>query len=224
MDETKPILMLLSFSREGPIAWIAHLDLMRCFERAFRRAGLPLRWSQGFNPRPSLVFALPLGVGLECEADLLEIELCEEIPVETLPGKLNAQLPQGLRINKACLLEAHTKSLMNLVEEAVYRFSAREAGLAWKKLAAKAEAGEEILVERKSKGKIRQVSLFSSILAWEVLSDDEFRLRVKAGSRENLRPDLCLQALKNQSFISPDDADDARIIREKLILSEFCSN
>lgn len=221
MDEKKPVLILLSFSREGAIAWIAHLDLMRSFERAFRRAGLPLRWSQGFNPRPSLVFALPLGVGLECEADLLEIELREEIPVESLPEKLNAQLPPGLRITKACLPEAHSKSLMNLVEEAVYRFSARGAGLAWKKLAEKAEAGEEILVERKSKGKIRQVALFPLILGWEVLSDDEFRLRVKAGSRENLRPDLCLQALKNQSFISSDDADDARIIREKLILSEF---
>ncbi len=221
MDEKKPVLILLSFSREGAVAWIAHLDLMRSFERAFRRAGLPLRWSQGFNPRPSLVFALPLGVGLECEADLLEIELCEKIPVESLPEKLNAQLPPGLRITKACLPEPHTKSLMNLVEEAVYRFSARGAGLAWKKLAEKAEAGEEILVERKSKGKIRQLALFPLILGWEVLSDDEFRLRVKAGSRENLRPDLCLQALKNQSFISSDDADDARIIREKLILSEF---
>ena len=72
------------FEKTGNAVWISHLDLMRLFQRAFKRAGLPLTHTKGFNPRPSVSIALPLSVGVESACELLDFELdgeqfsCEE--------------------------------------------------------------------------------------------------------------------------------------------------
>ena len=65
----------LLFEKVGRSVWISHLDLMRLFQRAFKRAGLKLKHTQGFNPRPSVSIALPLSVGVESECELLDFDL-----------------------------------------------------------------------------------------------------------------------------------------------------
>ena len=68
------------FEKKGNAVWISHLDLMRVFQRAFKRAGLPLTHTKGFNPRPSVSIALPMSVGIEIGCELLDFEL-EGVPV-----------------------------------------------------------------------------------------------------------------------------------------------
>ena len=63
------------FQKSGNAVYISHLDLMRLFQRAFKRAGLPLTHTQGFNPRPSVSIALPLSLGVESQCELLDFEL-----------------------------------------------------------------------------------------------------------------------------------------------------
>lgn len=63
------------FQKTGNAVYISHLDLMRLFQRAFKRAGLPLTHTQGFNPRPSVSIALPLSLGVESQCELLDFEL-----------------------------------------------------------------------------------------------------------------------------------------------------
>ena len=63
------------FEKVGNARYISHLDLMRVFQRAFKRAGLPLTHTQGFNPRPSVSIALPLSLGVESRCELLDFEL-----------------------------------------------------------------------------------------------------------------------------------------------------
>ena len=85
------------FEKTGSAVWISHLDLMRLFQRAFQRAGLPLKHTQGYNPRPSVSIALPLSVGVESLCELLDFELdgvnvsCEEIT-----ARLNRTLVDGV--------------------------------------------------------------------------------------------------------------------------------
>lgn len=89
----------LLFEKTGNAVWISHLDLMRVFQRAFKRAGLPLKHTQGFNPRPSVSIALPLSVGVASVCELLDFDLdgvtvdCDEIK-----GKLNRSLVAGVRV------------------------------------------------------------------------------------------------------------------------------
>ena len=91
----------LLFEKTGSAVWISHLDLMRLFQRAFKRADLPLKHTQGFNPRPSVSIALPLSVGVDSVCELLDFDLdgmsvsCEEIT-----DRLNKALVSGIVVHK----------------------------------------------------------------------------------------------------------------------------
>ena len=87
----------LLFEKTGRSVWISHLDLMRLFQRAFKRAGLKLKHTQGFNPRPSVSIALPLSVGVESECELLDFDLeGEPLPNEQIQTLLNSVLVDGV--------------------------------------------------------------------------------------------------------------------------------
>ncbi len=86
------------FSREKPLRFLSHLDMMRLWERALRRAGLPLRYSQGYHPHPRLSLALPLAVGMTAEAEWMEVEFLSPVPTETVRERLSPQLPAGLSL------------------------------------------------------------------------------------------------------------------------------
>ena len=89
----------LLFQKTGNAVWISHLDLMRLFQRAFKRAGLHLKHTQGFNPRPSVSIALPLSVGVESECELLEFELDgQELACDEIKARLNPALTAGITV------------------------------------------------------------------------------------------------------------------------------
>lgn len=91
----------LLFEKTGSAVWMSHLDLMRLFQRAFKRANLPLKHTQGFNPRPSVSIALPLSVGVDSVCELLDFDLdgvnvsCQEIT-----ERLNKSLVSGIVVHK----------------------------------------------------------------------------------------------------------------------------
>lgn len=89
----------LLFEKCGNAVWISHLDLMRLFQRAFKRAGLPLTHTQGYNPRPSVSIALPLSVGAESCCELLDFDLdSTEYSNQQILIRLNNQLIDGVRV------------------------------------------------------------------------------------------------------------------------------
>lgn len=89
----------LLFQKTGNAVWISHLDLMRLFQRAFKRAGLPLTHTQGFNPRPSVSIALPLSVGVESLCELLDFDLDgEAVSCDEIFERLNHTLVSGVRV------------------------------------------------------------------------------------------------------------------------------
>ena len=94
-------MLRLLFEKTGNAVWVSHLDLMRIFQRAFKRAGLPLTHTQGFNPRPSVSIALPLSVGVESLCELLDFDLDGDAPdCEDICTRLNAALVEGVRVLK----------------------------------------------------------------------------------------------------------------------------
>ena len=87
------------FEKKGNAIWISHLDLMRVFQRSFKRAGLPLTHSGGFNPRASVSIALPLSVGVESDCELLDFELDGyEASCEEIRDRLNETLVSGVKV------------------------------------------------------------------------------------------------------------------------------
>ena len=89
----------LLFEKTGNAVWISHLDLMRLFQRSFKRAGLPLKHSQGYSPRPYVSVVLPLSVGVESRCELLEFDLDgESVPSGEIMDRLNRALTDGVRV------------------------------------------------------------------------------------------------------------------------------
>lgn len=87
------------FEKTGSAVYISHLDLMRLFQRAFKRAGLPLTHTQGFNPRPSVSIALPLSLGVESGCELLDFDLeTDGFSFDEIRDRLNAALVAGVRV------------------------------------------------------------------------------------------------------------------------------
>lgn len=87
------------FIKEGNAVWISHLDTMRLFQRAFKRSGLLLKHTQGFNPRPSVSIAMPLSVGVESECELLDFELDgQNFSCEEVMQRLNSALIPGVSV------------------------------------------------------------------------------------------------------------------------------
>ena len=88
----------LLFEKTENSVWISHLDTMRVFQRAFRRAGFMLKHSQGFTPRAIVSIALPLSVGVQSRCELLDYELEQEAPISA--EQLNKALPEGIRVRE----------------------------------------------------------------------------------------------------------------------------
>lgn len=107
------------FSKTGRARYISHLDLNRTMTRAVRRAGLPIWYTEGFNKHPYLTFAAPLSLGFEGERETMDLRLAGEMSLEELAQRLDAAMPEGLRILSAALAVKKAGE----VAQAVYRLT-----------------------------------------------------------------------------------------------------
>ena len=106
----------LLFHKMGNAIYISHLDLMRVFQRAFKRAGLNLKHTQGFSPRAMVSIALPLSLGSGSACEILDFELVgqEELSCEQIKAKLNRALPEGVRVRECYESDRKIKHLTHL--------------------------------------------------------------------------------------------------------------
>lgn len=113
------------FFKTGDAVWMSHLDLMRLFQRAFKRAGLPLTHTQGYNPRPSVSIALPLSVGVESVCELLDFDLeGDPVSCEEITARLNSALVPGVQVLKTYPNGAKIKDLALLSCEITMEYDA----------------------------------------------------------------------------------------------------
>jgi radical SAM-linked protein len=204
------------FEKTGNAVWISHLDLMRLFQRAFKRAGLPLTHTQGYNPRASVSIALPLSVGVESRCELLEYELeGEEKPShKEIVARLNAALVDGVRvihsydncgkIKNLAFLDAtvdleYDKGIPAGAEDAIRELFARK----------------EILVEKKGKNGITDQDIAPMIKKLEVAALDCNVLQLSARvccQNPSLNPaQLAAAVAKYLPEFAPDFSKSARV-------------
>lgn len=107
------------FVRGDEVKYISHLDMMKVFERAARRAEIPVTYSQGFNPHPQMVFGLPLSVGVTSEAEYADFELDELMEPEEFIKRMNGSLPEGFSVIRAEVRQAKN-NIMAAIAGAAY--------------------------------------------------------------------------------------------------------
>lgn len=185
--------------------YVSHLDFVRMFGRAMRRAHLPIAFSEGFNPHPLLGFALPLSVGYTSECEIIEITLTESMEPEKIKEKLNAVLPEGVRILKAF----EGKSRMKALTYALYIVKPEKMP----KSIAGFMGNESILIEKKTKSGIKETDIRPDIEEIE-LCKDTIRMTLKAGSRANLKPETVISAMNK--YIDGYNSGDCEYHRKKI--------
>ncbi|RQD70618.1 MAG: DUF2344 domain-containing protein [Tindallia sp. MSAO_Bac2] len=110
-----PMIMRAKYTKVGMMKYLSHLDLVRLFERAFRRAEIPLAFTQGFNPHPMVSFASPLSIGVSSEAEYFDLVLSTPLDAKEFTQRMNDTLPEGIHINAARLYS--TNKLTSLMKE-----------------------------------------------------------------------------------------------------------
>lgn len=170
----------LLFEKTGNAVWISHLDLMRLFQRAFKRAGFLLKHTQGFSPRPSVSIALPLSVGVESHCELLDFELeGEQIACDAMMQRLNDALVDGVKVLAVYDNGRKIKdlSLLNCVVTLEYDGGVpHNATESIRKLF----ASEALLVEKKGKNGVSQQDIIPMIQEISVRQADENTLQIDA--------------------------------------------
>lgn len=110
----------MKYSKTGRVRFLSHLDLMTLFQRAAARAGIPIAFSRGFNPHPKISFGPALSVGMESEAEYLDMETDPFVDLPRITGNLNSTLPEGIRIIESRMIPRKTSSLSGSISRYVY--------------------------------------------------------------------------------------------------------
>ncbi len=200
----------IAFRQEGPARFVSHLDIVRAFERAARRAGLPPAYTQGFNPRPKMAFAAPLPVGMSGAQELVDIVFARDVSPQEVKEGLSAQMPAGLVILKSRRVADESEALMSRLDRAVYTARGRlDESLTADELDARVRTllnQGEIFVERKTGKGIKRRDIRPGIrrLTGRVRNEEiEFLMELQSGSRGNVRPDEVLTALASVMALDP---------------------
>ena len=176
--------------------FIGHLDIMRYFQKAIRRAEIPIAFTSGYSPHMIMSFANPLGVGLTSDGEYFDIELTESIASKEAVRRLNEQMVDGMEIVSFVQIPDDKKSKgMSIVAGADYLSSVKNGNLP-KDLAEKLEAfyaQNEICVVKKTKKSEKEVDIRPMIYKLECRNGGIY-MRVAAGSVQNLKPELVTEA------------------------------
>ena len=158
----------LLFEKTGNAVWISHLDLMRLFQRAFKRAGLPLTHTQGYNPRPSVSIALPMSVGVESQCELLDFDLYgEKIPNDEIRQRLNQALVSGVKVLEVYDDARKIKHIAYLDCVLTLEYD-RELPPDVREQISALFAREEVLVEKKSKNGVADQNIIPLLRSFAV--------------------------------------------------------
>lgn len=216
----------IKFSKTGSMRFIGHLDVMRYFQKAFRRADIAMSYSQGFSPHQLMSFASPLGIGLSSDAEYLDIVLEDGGPVADFVERLNAVMNDEIRVREFTILEEESKTSMavlaacdylvtvksgrtsfltekSLRKEAVRRFVARDAI----EIVKKTKRSEKLVDIRENIYKLTddrdEFEAFTGSRYGEItLNTEEYLpvlyMQLTAGSIINIKPELVVEALCTQ--------------------------
>lgn len=163
--------IIAKYAKGDSLRFISHLDVQRLFQRAFRRAKLPLAYSQGFNPHPLLSFAAALAVGWTSDGEYLDIVLKENISLDKFVAGMNDALPRGVKIIEAIDAGGARSSLTSLMRSAVYEIELMsdneiESGVLQEAIDGMLNGA--VNVSKKTKGGIKTVDIRPYVLAMQI--------------------------------------------------------
>lgn len=190
-EEVFAMLIRIKYEKQGALRFVGHLDLMRTFQKIFRRAGIPIAYSEGFNPHQIFSIAAPLSLGVASEGEYLDLKLREEMPLQQLMNNINSVCPEGIAIKDAVVLGDKDKAGMAAVQMASYKIDGAIDALDLEGFLSK----ESIVIMKKTKkGRMKELDLKPGIFIIEQ-SDQNLYMEIATGSTLNIKPEMVIEQL-----------------------------
>lgn len=206
----------LEFSKFGETKFVSHLDLVRLFSRVFKRAELPLAYSEGFNPHPKMSIGIPLSVGVTSKAELVDVEFYSEVDEEDIKTRLNEKMPMGIAVTRVKKLE-QVDAKLSTVAKAQYELELFGATLTGQQIS-DFMARDTVEIEKKTKRSEKIVDIKPDIFALSCISESKLFMELATGSNANLKPDVVIEAM--QKFIDGFHPEDYAVHRAKMTDAE----
>lgn len=191
---------VIQFSKEGYIKYTSHLDMLRLFKRTFKKCGIAMAYSQGFNPHPKMGFAQPLSLGYTSRCELLEFETTVNYEPQEIAKKLRKVMPEGVEIFSCDYDRSNAKSLAAATEAAEYlvQFPVACDKAKHEKLLTSYLAQEKIFAEKRQKKtkKMVTVDIRPKIRSIELADGENLALSMilDCGSTSNLSPEQVISS------------------------------
>ena len=189
MTKTPSYKIRLRFSKTDRLRFIGHLDFLRIFQQMVRRSGLPVAYSQGFNPHQILSFALPLPLGMASINDYADISFVEEVAAEEIVSRLNHGAPQGLTVSAAYQPEGAAAAAAVIVADYSLATATPVEDAINQVL-----ASTEIVIPKKTKSGIKDTDIRPDVLALQQC-DGYVKMQLSAGSSKFINPLLVAQQI-----------------------------
>jgi len=197
--------ILAVFEKGERIRHIGHLDIQRSVQRGLRRSGLPVAYSQGFNPHILITFASALSTGACGKREIMDVTMTEEVTAEEFLARINRAMPPEMQVSEARAVDQRYPSLMGLVRAAEYDLLIRdqETGKRLTALIPEFLARDTIPAMRKTKTKLVECDIKPLILSLRGKENHLYATLVLT-ERESCKPQMLLEALKQQADIEED--------------------
>ena len=183
--------MVMRFGKNARLRFISHLDLQRFYQRALNRSGLPIAFSQGFNPHPVMAFASALALGWTSEYEMLDVKLAVPIGRRKAEEAMRGALPEDLPVLEGKLIDDRASSLMPLVRASDYRISG--SGIS-REMLDDFLARESVMAMRKTKSGEKLVDIRPMALDLR-LEDGDLMARLSLTDKDTLKPDLLVRTI-----------------------------
>lgn len=211
----------IKFTKSGSMKFVGHLDIMRYFQKAFKRADIDVEYSKGFSPHQLISFAAPLGVGLTSESEYLDMQLGECLPSKEMIDKINSTMVEGIEVISFRALSDESKNAMSIVAAADYSIRVKAGYFVCENFVEKLTEffdQEEIKIIKKSKKSEKEVDIKPFIYEFAFdrtefmkkintesseekstlktldQSSEVVYIQIATGSVNNLKPELVMEA------------------------------
>ncbi len=195
----------LGFTKTGKLQFISHLDLARTMSRVMVRAGVPIWYTEGFNPRPKLVFSLPLSIGTESICEFVDFKIVEDMPLDEIAKRVGAQFAPEMKVNGVWLPE-YKFSQIGWAEYEIKLHTSRASENAVMQISEMFK--KPLVVLKKSKSGEKEVDISPLIKSCDVSLDGEFiimRAMLSCTSSDYLNPEYIIKAVADKLGIDFDN-------------------
>lgn len=223
VSENEIMPVRIRFSKTGDLMYISHLDLARTMQRIIVRSGVDIWYSEGFNPQPRIVFALPLPVGVESTCELMDIKINHPMEFSEIKERINKSFPDEMKVLEVYAPEQKFKNIV-YADYTIKLYSPRLTADTAKEINNLFDS--ECIVTKKSKSGEKEVDIrdFIKTVSAEYVQDCiEISAVVCAGNESNLNPELIVEAIRRHLNImnSGTIEEYCTIMRNKMLDAEL---